>query len=173
MSSSAQHLSHGTDHRAGLCPSHLNFYYSFPGCKPRQQEVPGPTQPQAVPCAASSGSGGACTDHPCSHPGEGPVLPSRAARGGHSSRGAARAHGQQGSGDRDGPRPKARWQEPLQAWGSALCLTPWPSAGQCCPHRLQAQRGGTHDVTQMTALWTPRHEVGSPSSILREIFLPS
>lgn len=86
----------------------------------------------------------------------------------HGSRGAARAGGGQGSGDRDGPRPKARWQEPLQPWGSAMCLRPWPSAGQSCPHRLQAQRGGTHGVIEMTALWTPRCKVGSSSGTLRE-----
>lgn len=150
-------------------PSHLNFYYDlcFPICKTRQQQVPGPAQPQAGPHAANSGPGGACIDCPHSHLGR--VLSYLT---GQPEVGAA-------PGEQPGPMPG-------RAVGTGMAQGPWQGGrGHCrtggrpwaSPHghqqdraahtgsRPEPQRGGTHDVIEMTVQWSSRREMGCPSSI--------
>lgn len=103
---------------------------------------------------------------PCSHPGEGPVLPSRAAWGEHSSWGATRPM--------DG-KPVRTAMAGGQSQGCSL--GDQPCASVCGHQQDSAAHTGlerrTQDVIQMTALWTPRYEVESPSSTLSKISLLS
>lgn len=188
-SSSAQCLGHDAGHTAGLC--------GWPPCGSqwRAASPPSPFPPKFLLWSLFShlqnqtaASHQPCTAPGCAPccqfwswwslhwlslqpPGQGLVLPSGAAQGGRSCRGAARPRARQGSGAGIAQGPwqgvRGHCRPGGQPWASPHGHQ-WDRAAHA-GSRPEPQRGGTHNVIQVTVLWSPRHEMGCPSSILREM----